>query len=313
MVSDSRAPPDPIAAHPDIGFIGLGHMGLPMAANAAHAGHHVFAFDIAGDASATAADVPGIEVVRSPAEAAGRAPVVFTCLPSADAVRTVYLGDDGIAASARPGLLTCDCSTVDPSLARAIRDALEPRGARHLDTPIFGGPQQAREARVFFAVSGRESDLAVIAPVLATMSRGHRFVGGDGTATTIKALQNGLGTVHAAATGEVLALCKRLGLDPMTFIDVVVEARGIGLSTYFEDFARNAARGSDSGSGRLYIGAKDAALARDLAREASLSLPILESSADAYAAAMEAGWAEEEFTAVTRIIARRAKERPPRS
>ena len=166
---------------------------------------------------------------------------------------------------------------------------------------------------MFFAVSGSESDLAVIAPVLETMSRGHRYVGGDGTACTIKALQNGLGMVHAAATGEVLALCRRLGLDVMTFIDVVVEAGGIGCSKYFEDYARPAAEGSDSGSGRLYIGAKDAALARDLARQALLGLPILEAAADAFSAAMEAGWAEEEFTAVSRIIERRAGDGWPRS
>ena len=287
-------------------------MGLPLAANAANAGHRVFAVDIAGAARRAAATVPGIEVVPSAAVAARRAPVVFTCLPSADAVRAVYLGGDGIAASARPGLLTCDCSTIDPSVARSIRDALETHGARHLDAPIFGSPQQAREARVFFAVSGNESDLAVIAPVLETMSRGHRYVGGDGSASTIKALQNGLGTVHAAATGEVLALCRRLGLDLTTFIDVVIEARGIGLSKYFADYARHAAQGSDSGSGRLYIGAKDAALASDLARQASLHLPILEAAADAFAAAMAAGLAEEEFTAVSRIIERRAKEGLPR-
>ena len=288
-------------------------MGLPMATNAANAGHRVFAVDIAGAACRAAAAVPGIEVAPSPAVAARRAPVVFTCLPSSDAVRSVYLGDAGIAASARPGLLTCDCSTIDPSVAGSIREELEAHGARHLDAPIFGAPQHAQEAQVFFAVSGSESDLAVIAPVLETMSRGHRYVGGDGTACTIKALQNGLGMVHAAATGEVLALCRRLGLDVMTFIDVVVEAGGIGCSKYFEDYARPAAEGSDSGSGRLYIGAKDAALARDLARQASLGLPILEASADAFSAAMEAGWAEEEFTAVSRIIERRAGDGWPRS
>ena len=107
-------------------------------------------------------------------------------------------------------------------------------GARHLDAPIFGSPQQACEAQVFFAVSGHESDLAVIAPVLETMSRGHRYVGGDGAACTVKALQNGLGLVHAVATAEVLGLCRRLGLDVKTFIDVVVEARGLGCSPYFE-------------------------------------------------------------------------------
>ena len=287
-------------------------MGLPMATNAANAGHRVIAADIADTARHAAAAVPGIEVAPSPAAAARRAGFVFTCLPSAEAVRSVYLGNAGIAACARPGLLTCDCSTVDPSVARSIRDELEARGARHLDAPIFGSPQQAREAQVFFAVSGRESDLAVVAPVLATMSRGHRYVGVAGAACTIKALQNGLGMAHAAAAGEVLALCRRLGLDVMTFIDVVIEARGLGCSKFVEDYARHAAAGSDSGSGRLYIAAKDAALARDLARQASIDLPILEASADAFAAAMEAGLAEEEFTAVSRIIAKRARDGGPR-
>ena len=283
-------------------------MGLPMATNAAKAGYRVFAVDISEAARRSAAAVPGIEIAPSPAVAARRAPVVITCLPSTDAVRSVYLGSAGIVSSARTGLLTCDCSTIDPSVARIIRDELDVRGARHLDAPIFGSPQHAREGQVFFAVSGRETDVEVIAPALATMSRGHRYVGGDGTACTFKALQNGLGMVHAVATGEVLALCRRLGLDVMKFIDVVVEAGGIGCSKYFEDYARPAARGSDSGSGRLYIGAKDAALARDLARRASLGLPILEAAADAFAAAMKAGWAEEEFTAVSRLIGRKAED-----
>ena len=281
-------------------------MGLPMATHAADAGHRVFSVDISDAARRAARAVPGIEVVPTPAAAAARAPIVVTCLPSAEAVRSVYLGDAGIAASARPGLLTCDCSTIHPAVAGAIRDGLEAHGARHLDAPIFGVPQQAREATIFFAVSGRASDVAVIAPVLETMSRGHRYVGGDGTACTVKALQNGLGNAHAVATGEVLALCSRLGLDVAAFVDVVIEARGLGCSQYFEAYARTAAEGRDSGGGRLYIGAKDAALARDLARQASLELPVLEAAAAAFAAAMEAGMADEEFTAVSRVIERRA-------
>ena len=287
-------------------------MGLPMASNVANAGHRVFAVDTCDSACRAAAAVPGIEVVSSPAAAARRAPVVFTCLPSAEAVRSVYLGDAGISASARPGLVTCDCSTIDPSLAGAIRAELEANGARHLDAPIFGSPQQAREGQVFFAVSGQVADVAVIAPALEAMGRGHRHVGVGGTACTIKALQNGLGMVHATATGEVLALGRRLGLDAMTFVDIVVEAGGIGCSKYFEDYARTAAKGGDSGSGRLYIAAKDAALARDLARRASLDLPILEAAADAFAAALEAGRANEEFTAVSRIIEERSKASPDR-
>ena len=281
-------------------------MGLPMATHAANAGHRVFAVDTSDAARRAAAAVPGIEVVPTPAAAAGRVPVVLTCLPSAEAVRSVYLGDTGIAASARPGLLTCDCSTIHPAVAGDIRKGLEAYGTRHLDAPIFGVPQQARDATIFFAVSGRASDAAVAAPVLETMSRGHRYVGGDGAACTVKALQNGLGNAHAVATGEVLALCRRLGLDVTAFVDVVIEARGLGCSQYVEAYARTAAQGRDSGGGRLYIGAKDAALARDLAREASLDLPVLEAAADVFAAAMKAGLADEEFTAVSRVIERRA-------
>ena len=287
-------------------------MGLPMASNVAGAGHRVFAVDISGAARGAAAAVPGIEVVASPAVAARRSPIVFTCLPSAETVRSVYLGDAGIAASARPGLLTCDCSTIDPSVAGSIRAGLVAKGARHLDAPIFGSPRQARDGQIFFAVSGSEPDAAAIAPALEAMGRGHRYVGADGTACAIKALQNGLGMVHATATGEVLALCSRLGVDVATFIDIVIEAGGTGRSKYFEDYAHTAAKGGDSGSGRLYIGAKDAALARDLARQASLDLPILEAAADVFAAALEAGWGEEEFTAVSRVIERRANRSPNR-
>ena len=152
-------------------------MGRPMASNLANAGHRVFAVDICTSACRAAAAVPGIEVVSSPAVAARRAPIVFTSLPSAEAVRSVYLGNAGITAAARPGLVTCDCSTVDPSVASSIRAELEGKGARHLEA----------------------------------MGRGHRHVGPDGAACTIKALQNGLGMVHAAASGEALALCGRLG------------------------------------------------------------------------------------------------------
>ena len=105
---------------------------------------------------------------------------------------------------------TRDCSTIDPSVAGSIRAELAAKGAHHLDAPIFGSPQQARDGQVFFAVSGCAADVAVIAPALEAMGRGHRHVGGDGTACTIKALQNGLGMSYAAACGEVLALCRRL-------------------------------------------------------------------------------------------------------
>ena len=95
-----------------VGFIGLGTMGGPMAANLAKAGVPLIVHDASAAAAAAAGRHPGVTVAASPGDVAGRVAVLFTCLPNDDIVRAVYLGANGIAAGARPGLVTCDCSTV---------------------------------------------------------------------------------------------------------------------------------------------------------------------------------------------------------
>src|SRR5262249_61934787 len=110
-----------------VGFIGLGTMGGPMATNLAKAGVPLVVYDASPAAAAAAGKLAGVTVVASPAEVASRVSVLFSCLPNDAIVRAVYLGDGGIGASGRAGLITCDCSTLSPEAALAGAARVAPR------------------------------------------------------------------------------------------------------------------------------------------------------------------------------------------
>lgn len=285
----------------DVGFIGLGQMGLFMAKNIARAGYAVSVFDVKPETRDEASATPGFDVAESPADVAAQVPIVFTCLPTIEAVEAVYTGDDGIAAGGPAGLITCDCSTMPPELSRSIAEAMKKSGIHHMEAPIFGIPLQARDGEVFFPVSGEERHVKTIAPFLDAMGRGHQYVGESGVAGITKILQNGLGMAHAVLASEVLVTCERLGLDTNMFIDLVKNVRGLGLSVYFERFADVLVSGEKIQAPYLPPAAKDAGLAMDLAHGVDLPAPMLEESAAVYREAMERGWSTEEMTVVSRI------------
>ena len=285
----------------DVGFIGLGQMGLPMVTNLSKAGFSVSAYDLKAEIRSQAEALGGVIVAASPSDVAAQVPVVFTCLPSASAVQAAYSGDDGVVSGGSAGLVTCDCSTMAPEISRSLARQLAGHGIHHLEAPIFGIPLQAHERDVYFAVSGGEAYVGAVAPFLEAMGRGYRYVGGTGVAHTMKILQNGIGMGHAALTAEVLVTCERLGLDTDSFISLVMEARALGLSMFFERYAEALVTGEKTNAGLLPVSAKDAKLARDLAHHVGLPAPILEETAAVFQEAMDKGWADEELTIMSRI------------
>src|SRR6202022_5008431 len=120
-----------------IGFIGLGNMGAPMAANLVKAGHRVSGFDVVA-ARAEALAAKGGEAAATAGEAAGAGELVITMLPAGPDVRAVYLGEGGVLARARKGALLIDCSTIDVETARAVTAAAA-AGFAMLDAPVSGG------------------------------------------------------------------------------------------------------------------------------------------------------------------------------
>lgn len=136
-----------------IGFIGVGNMGGPMAINLAKAGHTVKAFDLSKEAvdKVTAA---GCEAAETVTEAAREVDVVITMLPAGKHVSHVYEGTDGVFATAAPGTLMIDCSTIDVDTARAVIAAAEDKGFLMVDAPVSGGVGGAEAGTLTFMVGG---------------------------------------------------------------------------------------------------------------------------------------------------------------
>ena len=292
-----------------IGFIGLGIMGGPMAANLARAGYRLYVNDTRSEAVERLSGIPGVTASPSARSVAQACDTVFTCLPSEDAVRSVYFGADGILAAARQGLVTCECSTISPVLTDEIAGRLAQAGVRPIETVLIGRRLQAESAQIFFIVSGDRAVAEAVAPLLAVMGRDWRHLGPTGSASRVKLLQNALGYISAIATTEILALARASGVDQVAFASLVNEAGGIGGTTYFREHAEDVALCRDSGSGRLRIAAKDMHLVMGLVARSGLPLPVLTDVDEMFSEAVERGFAEDEYTATWRVMEARAGRR----
>ena len=288
----------------EIGFIGLGRMGFPMARNLAAKGHAVHVFDVAADALKRAAGVTGLTAHAAPRDVAARASVVFTALPHNEIVTETYLGETGILAGARPGLISCDCSTVGPEISQRIHDAARARGVSHLDTPMLGSSPQAESGEIFFMVGGDRAALATVQPLLDVIGRLTMYVGPSGTGNRIKLLHNALGAVNAVAVAESLALCTKLGVDPRTYYDVVCKGGGMAYSTYFDRRAMRVVEGNYDATFTVELMHKDVALAAQMAGADAEHMPILKQTLAAYAEA-KTRWGGQDFSGVTHVVEQR--------
>ena len=172
-----------------IGFIGLGNMGGPMAANLVKAQHRVTGYDIAAAAAAALGENGG-HSAASVAEAAAAGDIIVTMLPAGPQVRQVYFGPDGILAHARPGALLIDCSTIDVETARAVAAAAPEKGFQMVDAPVSGGTIGAAAATLTFMVGGDASVFAKAEPILQAMGRKIVNAGEPGAGQAAKICNN---------------------------------------------------------------------------------------------------------------------------
>jgi len=292
-----------------VGFIGLGTMGMPMATNLAKAGVALIVHDASAKAMADATRLPGATAAPSLADVAARCAVLFTCLPNDAIVREVYLGDTGVGSAARAGLVTCDCSTVSPEVTIAVHAALKARGVDHMDTPMLGSQPQAVEGQIFFIVGGEASRVPTIAPYLEIMGKMHMYVGASSMANRVKLIHNGLAAVTSVAVAEALAICVQSGVDPTTFYEVVRNGGGMAYGTYFDRRVKRIFDGEFSPTFMLELMRKDAMLAVALARSVQVPAPMLEETKRTYDEALDSGWGREDFSAVTHVIEKRIGRR----
>jgi 3-hydroxyisobutyrate dehydrogenase len=208
-----------------IGFIGLGNMGGPMAANLVKAGHQVTGFDLAPRA-AEALAAKGGRAAASAAEAVAAGELVITMLPAGAQVRSVYLGDGGVLTNARKGALLIDCSTIDVETARAVAAAAAEAGYDMVDAPVSGGVAGAEAASLTFMVGGEAEIFARAQPVLAVMGRTIVHAGPAGNGQAAKICNNMILGVSMIAVCEAFALAERLGVSAQTLFDITAKSSG---------------------------------------------------------------------------------------
>ena len=202
-----------------IGFIGLGNMGGPMAANLVKAQHRIEGFDVVASAAAALAENGG-HTAASAAAAAAAGDIVITMLPAGPQVRAVYLGPDGVIARARPGALLIDCSTIDVETARAVAAAAAERGLQMIDAPVSGGTIGAAAGTLTFMVGGEAAAFARAQPILQAMGKTIIHAGPSGNGQSAKICNNMILAASMIAVCEGFALAEKLGVPAQTLFDI---------------------------------------------------------------------------------------------
>ncbi|TCT05243.1 3-hydroxyisobutyrate dehydrogenase [Aquabacter spiritensis] len=213
-----------------IGFIGLGNMGAPMAANLAKAGHAVIGFDLS-PAALEAARAKGVAIAATAAEAVADAEIVVTMLPSGKHVMAVT---PELFAAAQPGTLFIDSSTIDVASARAFHDAAVAAGHASLDAPVSGGVGGAEAATLTFMCGGAAAAFATAEPILAAMGKKIVHCGEAGAGQAAKICNNMILGISMIGVCEAFVLAEKLGLSHQALYDVASTSSGQcwSLTTY---------------------------------------------------------------------------------
>jgi len=210
-----------MAASPRVGFIGLGIMGSRMAAVLRRGGFELTVWNRTAERAREFAAAHGAAVAERPADVAA-ADVVITMVVDAEQVRRVLLGDDGVLAGARPGLLCVDMSTIGPAGAREIGAALAERQVHFVDAPVSGSSPRAEDGTLTIMAGGDEADFARARPLFEAMGELVVHVGAVGDGQTVKLINNAVAAVNCATVGEALLVARAAGVD----LDALVRVMG---------------------------------------------------------------------------------------
>ena len=296
-----------------IGFIGLGNMGTPMAANLVKAGHMVRGYDLVSSIRSLAEEA-GIEWAADAASAARGAEVVVTMLPAGQHVISAYEG--GLLAASTPGTLFIDCSTIDPASARRAHAAAEAAGMASVDAPVSGGTGGAAAGTLTFMAGGADTAFARAQPLLEVMGKRIVHCGGPGAGQAAKICNNMILGASMIAVCEAFVLAEKLGLSHQALFDVASTSSGQcwSLTTYCP--VPGPVPGSPANNGykpgfATGLMLKDLRLSQDAARDAGADTALGRHARDLYATFADAGAAGTDFSGIIEAIRSRAPELAP--
>ncbi|WP_126445214.1 NAD(P)-dependent oxidoreductase [Sulfuricystis multivorans] len=283
----------------NIGFIGLGLMGRPMALHLAQAGHtlHLWARRPASLEPFKEVDA---KIHVSAAEVARHAEIVFTMVADAPDVREVTLGENGIASGGRPGLIVVDMSTINPNAAREIGAALAAKGIEFLDAPVSGGEIGAINASLTIMVGGKSEVFEKVKPLFAKLGKSVTLIGEIGAGQVAKACNQILTGVGVMAVAEAFNFAAKNGVDVAKVREALLG--GFAYSRILENHGQRMIERNFKPGFKAWMHQKDLRIVMEEAHRLGLMLPAAAATAQMFNAVVGSGMGEEDSIAALKLL-----------
>jgi len=281
-----------------LGFIGLGIMGAPMAGHLRAAGHTLYVHTRSKVPTAIAE--AGATRCASAREVAQKADIVFLMLPDTPDVETVLFGDDGVASGLTAGKLVVDMSSISPIETKAFAQKINALGCDYLDAPVSGGEVGAKAASLTIMVGGPEAAFERAKPLFEKMGKNITLVGANGDGQTTKVANQIIVALNIAAVGEALVFASKAGADPAKVRQALMG--GFAASRILEVHGERMIKRTFNPGFRIGLHQKDLNLAMAGAKALGVALPQTAGAAQLMNACAAQGWDQLDHSALVRAL-----------
>ncbi len=283
----------------NVGFIGLGLMGRPLALHLEKAGHMLHLWARRPESLVPFRDV-NAKTHASPAEVARAAEVVVVMVADAPDVEDVCFAEQGLAAGAAPGLIVVDMSTIAPDSARRIGRRLAERGVEFLDAPVSGGETGAINAALTIMVGGKPEVFDKVRPLFEKMGKSATLIGGSGAGQVAKACNQILTGVGVVAVAEAFNFARKSGVDPARVREALLG--GFAYSKILENHGQRMLERNFKPGFKAWMHQKDLRIVMEEAHRLGLMLPSAAATAQVFNAMVGSGMGENDSVAALRLL-----------
>lgn len=289
-----------------IAFIGLGHMGSPIAENLVKAGHQLAVFDVNAEAMSRL-ESQGATACQSVAQAVNDAQFVFTMVQTGEQVQQICLGEQGVFAHLHPEAVYIDCSSIDVDTCQALHQQAQTQNIQMLDAPVSGGVAGAQAASLTVMVGGAESAFQQAQPILASMGKKIIHAGEAGRGQAAKICNNMILGISMIAVSEAFALAEKLGLAADKLFEISSNASGQcwAMTSYcpYPGLVDNVPSNNNYQPGfTSTMMLKDLRLSQDAARSVHAKTPMGAEATAVYAQYVAQGHGDIDFSGIIQLL-----------
>jgi len=282
----------------NVGFIGLGIMGSPMAGHLIKGGHRVYVHSRGGVPPALA-EAGGL-ACASPREVGQKADIVITMLPDTPDVELVLFGDEGVSKGLSAGKIVVDMSSISPIATKEFARKIQAQGCEYLDAPVSGGEVGAKAGSLTIMVGGAEATFAKVKPLFDLMGKNITLIGGNGDGQTTKVANQIIVALTIEAVGEALLYASKGGADPAKVRQALMG--GFASSRILEVHGERMIKRTFDPGFRIELHQKDLDLALRTGRQLGVSLPNTATCQELFTACVARGGAKWDHSGLVRAL-----------